>query len=99
MGETSGAVDTSLAESVVSLRALVRGLSEVTPDGAEMLRELASKQLPPGHLANILASALMGDADKRQLFLETPNVHKRVEIVTHAVVQMMSDLTCPDAAN
>lgn len=77
-----------LSDADQSLRALVGRLAENIPDGGELLRQVVASQTAPYELADVLASALIVDPQKRQRLLETRDVLRRIEIVTAEVVAM-----------
>jgi Lon protease-like protein len=71
-----------------SLRALVGQLADSIPDGGELLRQVVASQATPEELADVLAAALVTDAQKRQRLLESRDLVKRIERVTAEVVAM-----------
>lgn len=71
-----------------SLRALVGRLAESIPDGGELLRQVVASQATPEELVDVLAAALVADAQKRQRLLESRDLLKRIERVTAEVVAM-----------
>jgi hypothetical protein len=77
-----------LAESEASLRAFVEGLAGAMPEGGALLRHVAAAQPTPGALVDVMASALMIDADERQSLLETTDVMRRLERISSAVAAM-----------
>lgn len=77
-----------LADADQSLRALVGRLAEHIPEGGELLRQVVASQATPHELADVLAAALVVDAQKRQRLLESRDVMKRIERVTAEVVAM-----------
>jgi Lon protease-like protein len=77
-----------LSDADQSLRALVGRLAENIPDGGELLRQVVASQTAPYELADVLASALIVDPQKRQRLLETRDGLRRIEIVTAEVVAM-----------
>ena len=77
-----------LADADQSLRALVGRLAESIPEGGELLRQVVASQATPHELADVLAAALVVDAQKRQRLLENRDLMKRIERVTAEVVAM-----------
>jgi Lon protease-like protein len=73
-----------------SLRALVGRLAGSIPDGGELLRQVVASQATPEELVDVLAAALVADAQKRQRLLESRDLLKRIERVTGEVVAMTS---------
>ena len=63
-------------------------LAENIPDGGELLRQVVASQATPEELADVLAAALVADAQKRQRLLENRDLLKRIERVTAEVVAM-----------
>lgn len=76
-----------------TLNALAEELARRLPTGGDTLLELVRDHDEPGPLTDILAAALVTDADERQLLLETLDVERRVErLATHlsALIRSLS---------
>ena len=88
-----------LADSDQALRALVGRLADALPDGGELLRQVVASQETPEQLADVLAAALVPDAERRQKLLETRDVVRRVEVVTAEVVAMTERIAATSKMN
>lgn len=76
--------------STVTLRRLVLDLSAALPNStAKPLARAAAGEKDPSDLADIVAGAVLVDADQRQHYLEETDVRKRLEIASERVGQML----------
>lgn len=75
------------------LTALVDQLARKLPgSGGDSLRELARSQPSPGALTDVLAAALVSDAEERQHLIETLDVAARVERVSGKLAEMLAQV-------
>ncbi len=84
-----------LSEPIRTLVTLADQLALRLPSGQEVLRELARSQTEAGPLADVLASALVTDANDRQALLEELDVRRRVETLTAHLGTVLSRFAKP----
>ena len=71
---------------------LTEKLSTLVPQGGEALRALCQVRRRPGKLADLLAAALIHEAQLRRKLLETSNVALRCEVVSAELARLVAQL-------
>jgi Lon protease-like protein len=88
-----------LRDADQSLRALIGQLAASIPEGGELLQQVAAAQETPAELVDVIAAALIDDANLRQRLLETRDIAKRLERVSTEVVAMTGRVGTPRPSN
>jgi Lon protease-like protein len=82
----------NLGAALTTLKLLAEQLATRLPSGGATLRELVAAHSAPGALADVLAAALVTDADARQTLLETVDVAARVDRVGAEIAAVLARL-------
>lgn len=83
----------SLAVAQQALLALCDRLSSALPSGGDTLRAIARQESEPGAAADLIAAALLTEADDRQLALELVDVEARLDRVSRVVAGLLGKFT------
>jgi uncharacterized protein len=78
-----------LASKQRQLVAVCDHLATLLPEGGDMLKQLVRAVEPPGLCADVVAAAVVLDADERQALLETLDPLERLERVIEQTSQLM----------
>ncbi len=81
------------ADPLETLRLLLVALQSSHPQAARSLIRLIEGQRHPGVVADLLASAVIADAQRRQSLLEQVDPVQRLESITHHLGEVLARLT------
>jgi Lon protease-like protein len=82
----------SAMQAVATLQSCVNQLAVTMTEGGAELLKAVSMASTPGALADLLASALIGEPELQQALLETTHVHQRVDKVVAAMAELLLNL-------
>lgn len=82
----------SAMQAVATLQSCVNQLAVTMTEGGAELLKAVSMASTPGALADLLASALIGEPELQQALLETTQVEKRVDKVVASMAELLLNL-------